>query len=228
MNVLDVGCGPGAITAGIAKIVGAEGLVVGVDRDQDALERARREYADVANLSFHTGDVLSLEFDRRFDIVTAARTLQWTDNPALAVAQMMKAAKPGGRVIVLDYNHENNAWLPDPPAEFRSFYAAFLKWRGSNGWNNRMAECLPDLFRAAGLSDVEVHVDDEVTTRGDPDFEEASAVWPHVVEVLGPRMVAAGFLTDDERLAAQRRYLEWVATELQRQTLELRTVEGTV
>src|SRR5438309_11684352 len=75
--VLDVGCGSGAITAGIAKAVGPHGSVLGIDRDPALLELARTEYAMLPNLQFECGDATALQFEARFDVVTAARTLQW-------------------------------------------------------------------------------------------------------------------------------------------------------
>src|ERR1039457_3349568 len=181
MIVLDVGCGTGAITAGIAKVVGPAGRALGIDRDGAQVAQARQEHAGVPNLSFEEGDALSMTFEGRFDIVTAARTLQWLSRPSMtfegrfdivtaartlqwlsrpgeAVARMTKAAKPGGRVVVLDYNHESNSWDPDPPEAFRRFYRAFLEWRKENQWDNRMADRLPDLFRAAGIAGVQVHL----------------------------------------------------------------------
>src|ERR1039457_2793021 len=142
MLVLDVGCGTGPITAGIARIVGPEGWGLGIDRDGAQVGQARQEHAGVPNLSFEEEDALSMPFEGRFDIVTAARTLQWLSQPGEAVVRMMRAAKPGGRVVVLDYNHEDNSWDPDPPTAFRRFYRAFLEWRRANQWDNRMADRL--------------------------------------------------------------------------------------
>ena len=50
MAVLDVGCGTGAITAGIANAVGDSGYVVGVDRDGALLELARAAHGAIANV----------------------------------------------------------------------------------------------------------------------------------------------------------------------------------
>src|SRR5581483_10387464 len=138
LSVLDIGCGTGAITAGIAEAVGPSGRVIGIDRDAQLLEIARNEHRTLANLEFELGDAQALRFHAEFDIVTAARTLQWIAQPAQAIANLKRAAKPSGLVTVLDYNHTRNDWDPDPPREFRQFYAAFLAWRQANGWDNAM------------------------------------------------------------------------------------------
>ena len=151
LSVLDVGCGTGAITAGTAKAVGPHGHVVGIDRDEVLLEFARTEHAMLPNLQFESGDATTLTFRAQFDIVTAARTLQWIAEPALAISKMKQATKPSGVLVVLDYNHTSNVWEPDPPGEFKLFYNAFLAWRQTNRWDNEMANHLPDLFRSAGL-----------------------------------------------------------------------------
>ncbi len=86
MAVLDVGCGTGAITAGIAKMVRPGGAVVGLDRDDDANleDRPGKNIPASANWRrVEHGDILSFDIESRFDIVTAARTLQWIGEPGL-------------------------------------------------------------------------------------------------------------------------------------------------
>jgi SAM-dependent methyltransferase len=228
MAVLDVGCGTGAITAGIARAVGPDGIVIGVDRDDALLEMARREHAGIPNLTFETGDVLHLAFEGRFDIVTATRTLQWVADPGAAVARMVKAARPAGTVVALDYNHEANSWEPDPPAEFRRFYRALLAWRAVNGWDNLMGDHLPALFRDAGLAEVESHTQDEVALRAAPEFCEEGAVWAHVIDSLGLKLAEEGFLAEAELRAAGEAYERWREASMERQVLSLRAVVGRV
>lgn len=222
MSVLDAGCGTGAITAGIAKAVAPAGRVVGIDRDESLLQLARQEHLDIGNLTFETQDVLSLTYKNAFDIVTSARALQWVGDPAAALARMTGAAKQGGYIVVLDYNHDNNSWEPEPPESFQRFYQTFLGWRKANGWDNRMADSLPGLFCAAGIEEIEIHPDDEITTSGDPD----SSLWIRVIEGVGPQIVSEGMLSEPQRLAAESDYRDWAATRLQKQTLQMRTVIG--
>ena len=67
MRVLDVGCGTGAITSGIARVVGPAGLALGIDRDPILLRMALEQHADVAGLRFEERDVFELDADPAFD-----------------------------------------------------------------------------------------------------------------------------------------------------------------
>ncbi len=226
--MLDVGCGTGAITAGVAKAVGPQGYAVGIDRDEVLLELARKEHGAIPNLQFEHGDATELRFHAQFDIVTAARVLQWTSEPALAIAKMKQAANADGSLVVLDYNHANNAWEPEPPREFRRFYSAFLEWRRVSGWDNQMADHLPDLFRSAGLEGVRSSVQDEVAERGEPVFADQAVLWSHVMENMGEQIMRTGFGTEAELVEAREAYGRYVKTELRKQTMAMRAVAGTV
>jgi SAM-dependent methyltransferase len=226
LSVLDIGCGTGAITAGIAEAVGPHGYVVGIDRDEGLLERARAEHGSRPNLRFEHGDATALSHRAQFDIVTAARTLQWISEPALTLSKMKQAAKAGGMLVVLDYNHAKNRWDPDPPGEFCDFYKAFLAWREAHDWDNHMADHLPELFRSVGLADVESHVQDESIERGAPEFGEHADLWSQVIENLGEQLAKAGYCTESQLQEAHKRYRSWAKTELMKQTLAMRTITG--
>jgi len=228
LSVLDVGCGTGAITAGIADAVGPEGCVIGVDRDEVLLELARKEHANRRNLRFEHGEATTLLFDAQFDIVTASRTLQWIAEPALAIEKMKRAAKRGGMLVVLDYNHLGNKWEPDPPHAFNQIYKAFLAWREANQWDNEAAAHLPELFRSAGLVNVASLVQDEVVKRGDPDFAERSFLWVGTMEHVGGQLIAGKFCTAAELEEGRDIYRSWAETDLLKQTLAMKAVIGVV
>jgi SAM-dependent methyltransferase len=232
MSVLDVGCGTGAITADIARAVGPDGTALGIDRDDANLAGAVHQYGGLANLRFETLDILALgeRFKNRFDIVTAARTIQWISEPQRAISNMKNAAKPGGRVIVLDYNLDETRWEPEAPVTFLRFYRAFLDWREGNRWDNRMASHLTTLFQSEGLVDVASHPSDELVRRGDPDFFDAyaSGIWLYVIQTLGPKLVQAGFLEENMRRCAEEDYAVYVRDTLQLQRHSMLTVEGRV
>jgi hypothetical protein len=143
---------------------------------------------------------------------------------------MKKAAKSGGRVIVLDYNLDETRWEPDPPVDFQRFYQAFLDWRNVNRWDNQMASHLTALFHSEGLVDVARHASDELVRRGDPDFFDAyaSGIWLYVIQTLGPKLVQEGFLEENVRICAEEDYGVYVRDTLQLQRHSMSTVEGWV
>lgn len=227
-TVLDVGCGTGAITRNIASEVAPHGFAVGVDINTHLIEQARLAQQGTTNLQFVVGDIYHLPFSRAFDIVTAARVLQWLAEPQQALQSMREATRPHGRIIVLDYNHRNVRWVPDPPASMRQFYAAFLRWRAEAGMDNAIADHLTLMLRAIGLSDILQTPQHEVATRQDPDFATRVGIWTEVLATRGYQMVADGLITETQRATAEAEYRTWVQTEAEAQTLYLLAVEGTV
>ena len=178
------------------------------------------------NIRFEYGDVTTLNVDAEFDIVTAARTLQWIADPASAISKMRLATKSSGFLVVLDYNHSCNEWEPDPPSEFKFFYNAFLAWRQINGWDNEMANRLRDLFRSAGLTNVSASSQDEVVERGEPEFVAQAALWGEVIENVGGQFVRAGLITELQLEEGRECYTAWLKTTLRKQTLAMRAVTG--
>ena len=96
-RVLDIGCGPGTITADLAARV-PDGQVTGIDAAGDVLALARQE-ADrrgQANVRFEVGDVYDLGFDDgTFDVVHAHQVLQHLSDPVAALIEMRRVARPG-------------------------------------------------------------------------------------------------------------------------------------
>ncbi|KAJ7292734.1 UbiE family methyltransferase [Mycena rebaudengoi] len=104
MHILDVGCGPGTITADLAKHV-PNGHVTGIDAAKEILQQARETSTaqGVENITFAVGDVLALDYpDDSFDVVHAHQVLQHVSNPVAALREMVRVAKLGGIVAARD------------------------------------------------------------------------------------------------------------------------------
>ena len=226
MCVLDVGCGTGAITRGIAAAVGPQGRVVGVDVNADLIAEAQQAYGDVSNLSFEAHDVYRLPFRDVFDIVSASRVLQWLSQPIDALRAMREAAAPGGRVVVLDYNHERAVWQPELPPSMQQFYRRFLQWRAEAGMDNTIADRLAELLEQVGLIDVIEHPQPERTTRCDPDFDVRTGLWADVAASRGHQMVQDGVMTEQLRALAEAEHRAWMREAAVSQDLYLLAVEG--
>ena len=99
-RVLDAGTGTGALAFALAPHV-AE--VVGVDLVPALLAEAQRRAGEFPNVSFVEGDVTSLPADLgHFDLAATLRTLHHIRRPELAVAELVRVTRPGGRILVVD------------------------------------------------------------------------------------------------------------------------------
>ena len=116
ISVLDLGCGPGTITADIGRRV-APGRVLGIDASADVIEEARRDAGGGPNVEFSVGDLYSLDTDDdTFDVVHAHQVLQHLDDPVGALREMKRVCKPGGLVAARDGDYGAFRWYPDEPA----------------------------------------------------------------------------------------------------------------
>jgi len=113
-SVLDVGSGPGTITADLAARV-APGRVLGIDPAADVVEAATRDHV-ADNLSFAVADVLDLDpAQERFDVVHAHQVLQHVADPVATLTAMRSLCRPGGVVAARDADYEAMTWWPRVP-----------------------------------------------------------------------------------------------------------------
>jgi ubiquinone/menaquinone biosynthesis C-methylase UbiE len=108
LRVLDVGCGPGTITAEFADRVGLDssgGSVVGMDASAEVVALAS-DAASRPNLTFAVGDVYAIDApDDAFDIVHAHQVLQHLADPVAALREMWRVCRPGGVVAARDADY---------------------------------------------------------------------------------------------------------------------------
>jgi ubiquinone/menaquinone biosynthesis C-methylase UbiE len=152
LSVLDVGCGPGTISADIARLV-APGSVTGIDLSHEVIEVARRsaKEADVTNLSFRVGDVYDLDVaDSSFDIVYAHQVLQHLSDPVRALREMRRVLVPGGLVAVRDADYAKFTWSPPDP-RLERWLALYHDITKRNGAEADAGRYLVDWVRAAGF-----------------------------------------------------------------------------
>jgi ubiquinone/menaquinone biosynthesis C-methylase UbiE len=150
--VLDAGCGYGADAIEIARHVGPKGAVIGLDLSEAMIAEAtgRAQGLDL-NVEFRVGDARDLPFpDATFDACRAETLLQHVPQPDLAVGEMVRVVKPGGRIVLLDIDAGTVVIDSDDYPTTRKV----LDWFASstvNGWIGRQ---LLRLLKDAGLEGV--------------------------------------------------------------------------
>jgi SAM-dependent methyltransferase len=98
-RALDVGTGTGPLAIALAPLVRE---VVGVDLVPEMLAEARSQAGD-QNVTFVEGDATALPFETAsFDLTATSRTIHHVQRPELAIAEMVRVTRPGGRVVVID------------------------------------------------------------------------------------------------------------------------------
>jgi SAM-dependent methyltransferase len=155
MSLLDVGCGPGTITADLAARV-TPGRVTAAERTEEALALARAEAAarQQQNIEFVVSDVHALDFpDDTFDIVHAHQVLQHVTDPVRALREMRRVCKPGGIVAARDSDYAAFAWYPALP-ELDEWMDLYQRVARANGGEPDAGRRMLAWAHAAGLTEV--------------------------------------------------------------------------
>lgn len=154
-SLLDVGAGPGTITADLAEIV-APGRVTALEATDDALAVTAQGVADrwVDNVDFVIGDVHALDFaDDSFDVVHAHQVLQHVADPVAALAEMRRVCRPGGFVAARDSDYSAFRWFPEVP-ELDEWMTLYQQVARRNGGEPNAGRHLVAWAHAAGFTDV--------------------------------------------------------------------------
>jgi SAM-dependent methyltransferase len=155
-RVLDVGAGTGEFTARIAE-AHPDAQVTGVELLPASVEHARRKYGALApRVRFETGDAFGLsQPDDTYDLVVNRHMVQAVPQVERVFAELVRVAKPGGRVHVLaeDYAMLHMMSGPHDPD---LFWRKVVEFAARTGTDARIGRRAWTLMRAAGLRDVRV------------------------------------------------------------------------
>ncbi|MCZ2858596.1 methyltransferase domain-containing protein [Blastococcus sp. VKM Ac-2987] len=153
LDLLDVGCGPGTITADLAARV-APGRVLGLDVSPDPLDEARASAARAGvAATFAVGDCYALDLpDASFDVVHAHQVLQHLTDPVAALREMARVCRPGGLIAVRDVDYAATTWFP-ADAGLDRWLALYGRVARRNGAEPDAGRRLLAWAHAAGLRD---------------------------------------------------------------------------
>ena len=210
-RVLDIGCGPGTITAGLAR---RAGTVIGADISSAVVEEARCHAADegVENLSFEVASAYELPWsDGSFDVVFAHQVLQHLADPVRALREARRVLRPGGVIAVRDSDYQTMSHAPIEAAidHWLRLYHEVVK---ANGGEADAGRFLPGWVRAAGFVDPVVTT--STTTYADA---EGRALWGELWALrvtdsdFAEHAVAGGFAMRSDLVAISAAFQRWAA-----------------
>jgi SAM-dependent methyltransferase len=197
-NVLDVGCGTGSLSVTLARATGAS-KIVGIDPSKGFIEYARTQIAD-PRVTFEVGDAQTLPYPYdSFDRAMALLVVNFIPDPLKAVKEMRRVTKSGGVVATTMWDGRANelnvclwnaAVAIDPtvkrPAETRRSYGS--------------EEALSDLWKGAGLTDIEV-----TGLRIACQFSLFDELWQRYLTGEGPGSVYVVSLSEERREALRQK-----------------------
>jgi SAM-dependent methyltransferase len=194
-RVIDLGCGPSGILDLLADRVGPAGRVVGLDFEPANVALAREFAATrgLANVEVMQGDAHRTDFPpASFDLVHARTLLINIPDPAAAVAEMVRLARPGGWVAVLEPDGVSVCYPPLPAWD--RLIEIFLSAQRVDGADSFIGRRLPELFRQAGLADIGVAAMADIYPAGN----SRRTIRADLVRSMRPKILAAGIASERE------------------------------
>jgi len=207
-SAIDLGCGPRGILDLLAERVTPAGRVVGLDADPAHAGMAAEFAAErgLSGVEIITADARATGLPTgSFDLVHARTLLITVPDPADVAAEMVRLAKPGGWVASAEADIEHALCYPPHPA-FDRLCAIFNQAVRRNGADPWIGRRIPELFRQAGLEDVNV----EARVQMYPPGNSRRTIRPDLVRSITPQVLEMGLASAvelDELDAAVRPHL---------------------
>jgi SAM-dependent methyltransferase len=184
---LDVGAGTGTLAQALAGRVAPSGHVVALDIDTRFIEPlASPHFEPIAS------DITETELPRsQFDLVHARLLLEHLPARDAVLENMIGATRPGGWVLVEDFDWVT-AFIVDPPSAVHSRVARAIQSVLTNhGYDPDYGRSLPRRLRAAGLTDVATRAE---SIQVDADPERGVPQWELLADQLAPALLGGGLV----------------------------------
>ena len=173
-RVLDLGSGLGQLTRDMARAAGVR--VVAIERSQEQVANARRlasEAGEEALVDFREGDAIEMPLTPdewgSFEVVHTRFLLEHVPDPLAVVQAMVRAARPGGRIVLEDDDHDVLRLHPESPG-FTALWCAYCRAYDRMGNDPYVGRRLASLLHQAGAQPVRSTWISFGTCAGDPRF----------------------------------------------------------
>jgi len=203
-KILDVGSGLGQFTRILARKVGPAGRVLGIERDREQITDALRQAREVDEeqlLEVRAGDATDLPLKDgewgSFDIAHTRFVLEHVTDPPAVVRSMVRAVRPGGRIILEDDDHDVLRLWPEPPGVLELWRAYYMTYE-LQGKNPAVGRHLVTLLHQAGARPQATRLLFFGSCAGNPNFEAMVANFIGVIESARAEMIGGGLATEQQ------------------------------
>jgi ubiquinone/menaquinone biosynthesis C-methylase UbiE len=165
---LDLACGTGDVSFELARRVGPDGHVTGIDMDEVKLELAREEAATNGhgNVDFDVGNVYDWTEPAAYDVVYCRFLLHHLSRPVDLLRSMWAGVRPGGAIVVEDADFAGA--FCDPPNEGHDFYLrSYFSVLERRGGDAAAGQKLHRYFLEAGIPGASLSLRQRVHVDGD-------------------------------------------------------------
>ena len=190
-SFLEIGPGAGSMLRWMSGAAGPDGRVVGVDLDDRFFPSM-----ELPNVELRRADVMSDDLDRdAFDVVHLRFVLLHLRDRPEALRRLIRCLTPGGWLVVVDMDFTLPGRASGGAARrLENYMEQGLPFTASVGVDFTVGGRLPEMFRAAGLQDVEASVIAPVIDRSPGAIESTVMSYEFARRLLVPN----GVLTDTE------------------------------
>ena len=187
--ILDVGCGPGVIACQVARNA-PHASVTGIDVSEQRIALAHERFADVDNAESKCADATDIPFpDKSFDLIYCRFLLEYLPDPALAVKEMSRVLRPGGRILLQDLDGQLLWHWPIEP-KLQQGIEHVVQALAATGFDPHVGRKLYSHLVTRQLENIEVNVEPYHLYAGAID-EVSMRLWKLKLDIARPAAVRA-------------------------------------
>lgn len=194
-HILDIGCGSGALTLAMARMI-PDSNVIGLDGSEERLEEAKGSATEqgISNIQFFHSDAQNFVFeDNSFDLVCSRFLFEYLKEPQSTASEMMRVCRPGGKVFIQDIDYQYGGFYPEDDFPDGVFEVLNLL-KEKQIFNPNIGRALYTLLHRSGLKKISASVEGYDVVAGEITPESLSLLsWqmkilqPVLEEVLGSK-----------------------------------------